>query len=121
MCHVLIIEDDWFTADYIAQLCQEGGAISIQMAPTESDAVMAARSIRPDIITSDVRLLEGDGPTAVSQIYSEAGAIPVIYITAVPSECQHCPLPSAVLLKPIDSALFLRTFRWFASATDSIR
>lgn len=120
MCHALIIEDDWFTADYISQLCQEGGAVSVQMAATEPDAIMAARTVRPDIIISDVRLLEGNGPSAVSQIHCEAGAIPVVYVTAAPFECEYCPAPSAVLLKPIDSVIFLRTFRRFASETGTI-
>lgn len=90
------------------------------MVPTECDAVTVARAIRPDIITSDVRLLEGDAPTAVSQIHLEAGAIPVIYITAIPSACEYCPLPSAVLPKTIDSILFLRTFRWLAQEKGEI-
>lgn len=39
---------------------------------------------RPDIIVSDVRLLTGTGPAAVSSIRSQVGRVPAIFITGNP-------------------------------------
>ncbi len=40
--HVLIIEDDWLISDHIAQLVETAGAVSIDTADTEDEAVAQA-------------------------------------------------------------------------------
>ena len=114
MCHVLVIEDEWFISDYIAELASEAGATSTSIAATEQEAVQAARDNAPDIILSDVNLLEGTGPRAVATIQGEQGLTPVIFITATPRECEPCDPLSVVLSKPINRMAVIETFRQLA-------
>lgn len=102
MCHVLVIEDEPFVAMTIEDTLLASGASSVDIAATEIDAINAAQRHPPAFITSDVRLLQGTGPTAVAAIRRRHGNIPVVFITGTPEECQPCTFASAVLAKPID-------------------
>ncbi|RYD21356.1 MAG: response regulator [Spirochaetia bacterium] len=84
MCHLLIIEDEAMIAFHIADVVEQAGASSIAIAQTEREAVSAAMEHKPDIIVSDVRLLTGTGPDAVTSIRLHLGHIPVIFITGNP-------------------------------------
>lgn len=116
MCHVLVIEDEWFISEYISELASEAGATSTSIAVTEQEAVLAAREQVPAIILSDVNLLEGTGPSAVATILDEQGPIPVIFITATPRECEPCNPPNVVLPKPINRVSVINTFRQLVSS-----
>lgn len=116
MCHVLVIEDEWFISEYISELASEAGATSTSIAVTEREAVQAAREHAPDIILSDVNLLEGTGPCAVATILGEQGPTPVIFITATPRECEPCDPPSVVLPKPINRMAVIEAFRQLVSS-----
>lgn len=111
MCHVLVIEDEWFISEYISELACEAGATSVSVAATEQEAVQAARDHAPTIILSDVNLLEGTGPQAVATIFSEHGPIPVIYVTATPRDCGPYNSAAVVMAKPINRAVMIKTFR----------
>lgn len=110
MCHVLIIEDDPFVAMYLSTLAEDSGATSIEMADTEADAIAAARGRKPDVILSDVRLIEGTGPKAVARIREDFGPIPVIFVTGTPDECEPCNYAAAVLGKPVNEQALVRAF-----------
>ena len=84
MCHALIIEDEALVAFHIADVVEEAGAKSIAFAQTELEAVSAALQRKPDIIVSDVKLLTGTGPDAVTSIRQQVGRIPAIFITGNP-------------------------------------
>jgi CheY-like chemotaxis protein len=114
MCHVLVIEDDFFIADYIVQLVEAAGATSISQAVTEQEAVELARQQRPELIMSDVQLIEGTGPLAVQTILAELGPIPVIFVTGTPEACEPCDAPAVVLAKPIDEREVVRHFKMLA-------
>ena len=111
MCHVLVIEDEWFISEYISELASEAGATSTRVATPEQEAVQAARDHAPDIILSDVTLLEGTGPCAVSTILDEQGPIPVIFITATPRECGPCDPDNVILSKPINRMAVIAAFK----------
>jgi CheY-like chemotaxis protein len=100
MCHVLIIEDEPFIAMTIQDVLEEEGATSFDVAATQADAIAAALDHRPDLITSDVKLLEGTGPAAVVEIHRQLGDVPVIFISATPGECRPCDPPGVILSKP---------------------
>lgn len=85
MCHVLIIEDEPLIAEVLRCLLEGEGASSFDYADTEEGAIAAAVGRRPDIITSDVKLLAGTGPRAVNAIHNQLGDIPVIFVTATPA------------------------------------
>src|SRR4051812_20047187 len=65
MCHVLIIEDEWLLAMDAGDLARKGGATSVVYASSEEAAIAAARTLKPDVIISDVRLRKGTGPGAI--------------------------------------------------------
>jgi len=111
MCHVLVIEDEALVAMMIEDAVLDAGATSVAVAATEREAVEAADRQHPDLITSDVHLLQGTGPAAVATILARHGEVPVLFITATPGDCQPCSPPGVVLAKPVDHADLARRFR----------
>ena len=99
---MLIIEDDPLIAIHLSMLAEDAGATSIGTADTEADAVAAAHQQRPDVILSDVRLIEGTGPKAVARIHTNCGVMPVIFVTGTPEECEPCHYAVAVFRKPVN-------------------
>jgi CheY-like chemotaxis protein len=81
-------------------MLEEEGVTSFDVAATETDAITAAMANRPQLITSDVKLLAGTGPAAVSEIHRRIGDVPVIFITGTPEDCKPCNPPGIVLRKP---------------------
>lgn len=108
MCHILVIEDEPLIAEFVADIAERAGATSVDMANTETEAVDAAAARIPDVILSDVnRRGGGMGPHAVRTIRAASGAIPVIYITGTPEECDPCDDAVAILGKPIQPELVM--------------
>jgi len=107
---VLVIEDDPFVAMHLCMLAEDAGATSIGTADTEAEAIRAAQEQRPDVILSDVRLIEGTGPAAVARIRTDCGPIPVIFVTGTPEECKPCHYAAAVLSKPVNDRVLIATF-----------
>jgi CheY-like chemotaxis protein len=116
MRHVLIIEDEMMIAEVLRSLLEDEGATSFDYAATEDAAVAAALAHHPDLITSDVKLLSGTGPQAVSLIHDQLGDIPVIFVTGTPEDCAPCSPPGRVLQKPIDEREFAKAYRELAPA-----
>lgn len=116
MCHCLIIEDEFLIADHLAQLVKEAGATSIDYAETEAGAVACAKARRPDIIVSDVHLLGGHGPNAVSRILHDLGHIAVMFVTSSPEDCTPCGTAAVVIRKPFQSRYFIDEFTRLAPA-----
>ena len=111
MCHVLIIEDEAMIALDLEALLEREGATSFSFAASEEDAVKAARSRRPDVITSDVTLLEGTGPAAVATIRAAMGRIPVVYISGTTAECCEGDPLTRAFRKPLDRTVIASVFR----------
>ncbi|HEY2710656.1 MAG TPA: response regulator [Caulobacteraceae bacterium] len=110
MCHVLIIEDDAIAAIDIKETLQSAGATSFAFATTEREAIDCAREERPALITCDVMLACGFGPSAVHTIEAALGPLPVIFITATPDQCGDCD-PHPVLEKPFNTNVLASLFR----------
>ncbi|VXC49905.1 Response regulator receiver domain-containing protein [Sphingomonas sp. 8AM] len=110
MCHVLIIEDEPYIALQIEDVLRAGGALSVTIAATETDAIAAAQACRPDFITADVRLSDGTGPSAVKAIRAMFAFVPVTFITAWPQDCGGVRR-SEVLQKPVTAAALLASFK----------
>jgi CheY-like chemotaxis protein len=111
MCHTLIIEDEPLLALHMADLAEEAGATSVDLADTECGAVDLAMRKKPDMILSDVRLLIGTGPSAVATIRQALGMVPVIFVTANPQRCTPCDPPALVMGKPVRGDDLVREFR----------
>jgi DNA-binding response OmpR family regulator len=111
MCHVLIIEDDWLIADHIAHRALAAGAVSIDMAESEEDAVACALAHPPAVIISDVHLGAGTGPGAVARIVATLGELPVIFVTGEPRAFRPAAPAMHVLHKPVDDRTLDATLR----------
>lgn len=109
-CHILIIEDEPLIAMQVCDVLADEGANSFSFADTQEGAIAAAISHPPDLITSDVNLIKGTGPLAVSAIQRLLGDVPVVFITATPTECAPCAPPGQVLCKPLDESQLADVF-----------
>lgn len=114
-CHVLIIEDEPLIALQVQHILEDEGATSFAFADTQEGALASAVSHPPDVITSDVKLIRGTGPLAVSAIHKKLGDVPVVFITATPADCVPCAPPGQVLGKPIDQAKLAAAFHELAA------
>lgn len=94
--HALIIEDEVSIVDRVEQALRGAGYHSFDIAFSASEAVAAATRRCPDIITADLRLVDGSGVDAVLEICS-GQAIPVIFITSQGSEIDKL-IPGAVIV-----------------------
>lgn len=119
MCHVLIIEDEPLIAMLIETMVEDGGATSWDIAVTQDEAVAIALAHPPDVITSDVHLLDGTGPAAIAAIIAALGDRPVIYITATPDACETFSAASVVLSKPVHQARFHRVFKAMCESAEA--
>lgn len=101
MCHALIIEDDALIAGIIADFALMGGVTTFMIAASEHEALMAAMTTLPKLISSDVDLKGGgNGPAACAVIREKLGDIPVIFITGEPHRCGSFNYATSVLRKP---------------------
>jgi CheY-like chemotaxis protein len=117
MCHVLIIEDEPFVALMLQDLFETAGASSTVVAATEADAIFLAMERRPAIISSDVKLIEGNGPHAVEAIRARLGEVPVIFITATPEDCTPCRPADRILTKPVNQPALATAFHELTSSS----
>lgn len=116
MCHILIVEDEPLIALDLESLLADQGATSFSFAASEADAVSEALDRRPDLITSDVALLNGTGPSAVRAIRAALGAIPVIYLSALAVEELDDDASTRALLKPLNRVALITAFRELKAA-----
>ena len=110
MTHILIIEDEPMIALAIQATLEDEGAASFDIAVTQAEAIAFADARPPTFITSDVALLEGTGPRAVTAIRATHGSIPVLYLTGNPEDCVPVMPPAVVLAKPFDARQLARTY-----------
>ncbi|MFT3967808.1 MAG: response regulator [Sphingobium sp.] len=99
--HILIIEDEALLAMNLRIFLEELGADSCAVAASEAEAIREALSRPPDLIASDVTLLEGSGPSAVRSIKARLGDIPVVYVTGQPGLIRDMDPAVPVVAKPI--------------------
>jgi two-component system, response regulator PdtaR len=114
MCHVLIIEDDWIIADHVVQLVERAGALSVEVATSEEEAVARAFDRFPDVIISDVSLSGGSGPAAVARITAKLGNTPVMFVTGEPQGFRPPAPDMLVLHKPVEDRTLIATFKTIA-------
>lgn len=82
--HALIIEDEALISIEIEALLSDQGFETFDWAVSPRDALNCANGRRPDLITADMRIIDGTGEEAVRAILEALGQIPVIYVTANP-------------------------------------
>ena len=96
--HALIIEDEMIVGMSMQSILAELGFDSVAFASTAGQALEQARVRRPDLVTADISLLDGDGVEACRALEAEYGRLLIIYVTG-----QEAPAPEpghAVVVKP---------------------
>jgi CheY-like chemotaxis protein len=83
---IMIVEDEWITADDIGMSLQSLGYTVTSMVTSGEEAIQKAEKDKPDLVLMDI-MLKGkmDGIEAASQIRS-CYNIPIIYLTAYADE-----------------------------------
>ncbi|MFQ5963823.1 MAG: response regulator [Candidatus Scalinduaceae bacterium] len=83
---IMIVEDEWITADDIKMSLQSLGYTVTSMSSSGEEAIQNAEKDRPDLVLMDIMLKgEMDGIEAAGQIRS-CYNIPIIYLTAYADE-----------------------------------
>ncbi len=114
--HVLIIDDDPDSREFIAVVLEQNGASVTAIALAQA-ALTALLQSSPDLLISDIGMPEMDGYTLIRQIRrlpaDRGGRIPAIALTAYASEQdQQKALASGFqshLSKPVDAGVLIQT------------
>lgn len=105
--HALIIEDESLIAMSIEQILTGCGFTSFVVASSYDDAVRAAEFRCPDLITADGQLCPGSGIDAVNAICGR-NPVPVIFITATPTEVERRMPQHSLIVKPFTSETVIK-------------
>lgn len=106
--HALIIEDELLIAMTIEGILGECGFTSFDIASSCEEAIRAAELRCPALITADGQLCPGSGIDAVNAICSST-PVPVIFITATPTEVTRRMPHHPLIVKPFTSEAVIST------------
>ncbi len=113
--HVLIVEDDLVSGLGVQHLLEPLGFTSFAFAGTSAQAEEQSRLRRPDLVTVDLGLLDGDGLAAWRAVRAACGPVPVVFVTGSP---EAVTLDGAVVLeKPVSAAALARAVERARAAT----
>ena len=79
--HALIIEDDMVVGMDMQDVLTGIGFATFAFASTARQALEQAALRRPDLVTADIGLLDGDGLAACDALQAAHGPLRVIYVT----------------------------------------
>ena len=79
--HALIVEDEILIGVGMQMALSAMGFDSFAFAGTAYQAVEQAKRRRPDLVTIDVGLLDGDGLSAAREIERQVGRSPIVFVT----------------------------------------
>jgi DNA-binding response OmpR family regulator len=97
--HVLIIEDEIQIAMMIADLVDELGLGTVDVAASADEALACADRRVPDLIMSDMHLAAGTAIDVVEAICARA-AVPVLFVTASSSDVRERMPDATIVEKP---------------------
>jgi DNA-binding response OmpR family regulator len=101
--HVLIIEDDMVVGLDLQETLTALGYDSFAFASTARQALEQAQLRRPDLITADLELMDGDGRAVCLEMEARWGRMPVIYVTGSSERLQDTDGLS-IVAKPFTAA-----------------
>lgn len=81
---VLVVEDDWETADFVASGLKRDGHL-VEIAGDCTEGLSLAASEAHDILIVDRRLPDADGMSLVRDFRERGGTAPVIFLTTMSS------------------------------------
>jgi len=107
---ILVVDDDSSLLEYLSQVFEEQG-FAVCEARNGKDAVAAARSAMPDLITMDIMMPDMNGCEAIARLRAmpETRAIPILVITALSGT--EAEVGDISLVKPVDEAAVLGSAR----------
>jgi two-component system, response regulator PdtaR len=79
--HALIIEDEIIVGLDVQSVLSDLGFTSFAFASTARQALEQVRLRRPDLVTADVNLLDGDGVDVAQALQAAYGPFPVVFVT----------------------------------------
>ena len=82
--HALIVEDELLAGMGLQSMLTPLGYRSFAFASTPKQALEQARLQKPDLVTVDLSLLDGDGVQAARRVVEEVGPVPVMFVTGNP-------------------------------------
>ena len=104
--HALIVEDDLVSGLGVQHLLEDLGYTSFAFAGTGAQAGEQSRLRRPDLLTVDLGLLDGDGLEAWRAVQAACGPVPVVFVTGSP---EAVSAPDAVIVeKPVGAVALAR-------------
>ena len=103
---VLIVEDESLTAMALASYLQGIGYKVLGLSATGEDAVLKAKTVRPDIIFMDVRLAGKMDGIEAAEIIARAEPVSIVFMTGYSTQAvierAAAHAPAGYLVKPID-------------------
>lgn len=108
--HALIIEDEIVVGYDVQHALADIGFESFAFASTVAQALEQARLKRPDLLTVDLSLLDGNGMDAAGVIHRTLGPTPTIYVTGQPRSLARHP-HAIVVEKPFAPQDIARAYR----------
>lgn len=119
MAHVLIAEDEAFTAMALVDVLQDSGH-TVKDAPDGAVAIDLLKDFRPCVLVTDLMMPKVDGAALIRHVRSTPGPpMAIVLITGVPES----KLPSGLeydcyLGKPVDHDVLCGVVERLASACD---
>ena len=100
----MIADDEVDMRDYLQKVLPRWGHLVVGVAENGTQLASECRKTRPDLVITDLKMPNGDGVTAIKEIWQDQ-QVPVIVISAYPQDIPewlmgHGSL-AAVLIKPI--------------------
>ncbi len=104
---IVIADDEVDMRDYLQKVLPRWGHLVVGVAENGTQLACECRKTKPDLVITDLKMPNGDGVTAIKDIWQEQ-QIPVIVISAYPQDIPEWltghPLLASVLIKPIKTA-----------------
>lgn len=115
MTRVMVVDDHEIVRDGLRSLLSERDLEVVAEASTAAEAVLRARSYKPDVVIMDLRLPDASGVTACRDIRKESPDIRVLVLTSYPDDQAVLDAimagASGYVLKEIRSAELLSAIR----------
>ena len=112
--HIVVVEDDSVLALSIEATLLDGGAKSVTLCASTSEAMEALRQRKPDVLILDVHLADRDDGWALAELVSAVGPRPprIIFSTGSPQDIPpEIAEMGTMLEKPYDPADLLALAR----------
>ena len=104
---IVIADDEVDMRDYLQKVLPRWGHLVVGVAENGTQLASECRKTAPDLVITDLKMPDGDGVTAIEEIWRDQ-QIPVVVISAYPQDIPDWlrghPQLVSVLIKPIKTA-----------------